>query len=87
MHMVCPTYLLYQYIQSLTRTGLTLKDVLYITPKFWKLHREPLMLLDGGAFTLLSIQCNLFVGTLTPFALKRPELQPILQSAMDFDIS
>ncbi|CAI7626727.1 unnamed protein product [Penicillium glandicola] len=65
--------------------GLTLKDVLYVIPKFWKLHREPLISLNGGAFTLLSIQCNLFVGTLAPFALKRPELQPILQSALDFD--
>ncbi|KOS43312.1 hypothetical protein ACN38_g5798 [Penicillium nordicum] len=82
------TRLSYQRAKAFANAyGLTLKDVLYITPKFWKLHREPLMLLDGGAFTLLSIQCNLFVGTLTPFALKRPELQPILQSAMDFDIS
>ena len=87
MHMVLATYLLYDYMQPLTITGLTLKDVLYLTPKFWKLHREPLITLDGGAFTLLSIQCNLFVGTLAPFALERPELQLILQSALDFDIS
>lgn len=79
--------MLCRLMQLLTIIGLTLKDVLYITPKFWKLHREPLLTLDGGAFTLLSIQCNLFVGTLAPFALKRPELQPILQSALDFDIS
>ncbi|KGO62870.1 Acyl-CoA dehydrogenase/oxidase [Penicillium expansum] len=82
------TKLSYQRAKAFANAyGLTLKDVLYITPKFWKLHREPLLTLDGGAFTLLSIQCNLFVGTLAPFALKRPELQPILQSALDFDIS
>lgn len=67
--------------------GLTLEDVLYITPNFWRLHLEPMAAFDAGAFTLLSIQCNLFVGTLAPFALKRPELQPILQSALNFDIS
>ncbi|CAG8364206.1 unnamed protein product [Penicillium salamii] len=67
--------------------GLTVKDILYLTPKFCKLHVKPLMTLDGAAFTLLTIQCNLFVGTLAPFALKRPELQPIIQSALDFDIS
>lgn len=66
---------------------MTLEDVLYITPKFWRLHLEPLAAFDGGTFTLLSIQCNLFVGTLAPFTLKRPELQPILQSALNFDIS
>ncbi|CDM35884.1 hypothetical protein DTO013E5_5396 [Penicillium roqueforti] len=82
------TRLSYQRAKAFANAyGLTLKDVLYITPKFWKLHREPLLTLDGGAFTLLSIQCNLFVGTLAPFALKRPELQRILQSALDFDIS
>ncbi|KAF9250582.1 hypothetical protein LCP9604111_3484 [Penicillium roqueforti] len=82
------TRLSYQRAKAFANAyGLTLKDVLYITPKFWKLHREPLLTLDGGAFTLLSIQCNLFVGTLAPFALKRPELQRILQSALDFDLS
>lgn len=74
-------------MQLPTRAGLTLNDILYITPKFWSLHREPLTASDAGAYTLLSIQFNLFVGTLAPFALKRPELRPILQSALDFDIS
>ncbi|KAJ5796931.1 uncharacterized protein N7518_005471 [Penicillium psychrosexuale] len=82
------TRLSYQRAKAFANAyGLTLKDVLYLTPKFWKLHREPLITLDGGAFTLLSIQCNLFVGTLAPFALERPELHRILQSALDFDIS
>lgn len=74
-------------IWILNTTDLTLNDVLYLTPKFWKLHREPIVALDGAAFTLLSIQTNLFVGTLGPFASKRPELQPIIQSALNFDIS
>ncbi|KAJ5315397.1 Acyl-CoA dehydrogenase/oxidase [Penicillium atrosanguineum] len=81
------TISLRNYIWVLNLTGLTLKDILYLTPKFWKLHREPIVALDGAAFTLLSIQTNLFVGTLGSFALKRPELQSIIQSALDFDIS
>ncbi|CAI7656681.1 unnamed protein product [Penicillium glandicola] len=51
------------------------------------MHTDQLAALDGGAFTLLTIQCNLFVGTVAPFAINRPELQSILQSAMNFDIS
>lgn len=66
---------------------MTLEDVLKLTPKFWKLHADPLLVLDGGALTMLSIQYNLFVGTVAPFALSRPELQPVLQQAMNFDIS
>ncbi|KAJ5933849.1 Acyl-CoA dehydrogenase/oxidase [Penicillium verhagenii] len=82
------TRLTYQRAKALTNAhGLTLKDILYITPEFWKLHWDPLLAVDGGAFTLASIQCNLFVGTLAPFAMKRPELLPILQSALEFDIS
>ncbi|KAJ5623247.1 Acyl-CoA dehydrogenase/oxidase [Penicillium lividum] len=82
------TKLTYQRAKAFANAyALTLKDVLYITPRFWKLHLQNLIAMDGGAFTLLSIQCNLFVGTLAPFALKRPELQPIIQSALDFNIS
>ncbi|KAJ5384011.1 hypothetical protein N7517_001922 [Penicillium concentricum] len=71
----------------LIATGLTIRDVLEITPKFFKMHMDHLAALDGGAFTLLTIQCNLFVGTVAPLAINRPELQSILQSAMSFDIS
>ncbi|KAJ5513631.1 Acyl-CoA dehydrogenase/oxidase [Penicillium fimorum] len=71
----------------LIATGLTIQDVLEITPKFFKMHRDCLAALDGGAFTLLTIQCSLFVGTVAPLAINRLELQSILKSAMDFDIS
>ncbi|KAJ5164065.1 Acyl-CoA dehydrogenase/oxidase [Penicillium coprophilum] len=51
------------------------------------MHMDHLAALDGGAFTLLTIQCNLFVGTVAPFAINRPELHSILQSAMNFEVS
>ncbi|PYH79560.1 acyl-CoA dehydrogenase NM domain-like protein [Aspergillus uvarum CBS 121591] len=43
--------------------------------------------MDGGAVTLISIQYNLFVGTVAPFAATRPDLAMIMQQAMKFDIS
>ncbi|OQD82847.1 hypothetical protein PENANT_c019G02599 [Penicillium antarcticum] len=67
--------------------GLTAKDIYRFTPKFWKMHREALVALDGGAFTLFVIQCNPFASTLAPFAMKRPELQPVLQAALGFNVS
>lgn len=72
---------------ALIMTGLTVSDILYMTPKFCKMHLQPLVALDGGALTLLTIQTNLFIGTLAPFALQRPELHSILQAALNFEIS
>jgi hypothetical protein len=66
---------------------LTVEDVSYLTPAFWKIHTDPIAAADGGAFTLVSIQYNLFVGTVAPFAATRPELHSILQRAMKFEIS
>lgn len=64
-----------------------MKDVAYLTPNFWKLHTDMIGAMDGGAVTLISIQYNLFVGTVAPFAATRPDLAVIVQQAMKFDIS
>ena len=51
------------------------------------LHTDPIAAVDGGALTLISIQYNLFVGTVAPFAASRADLQRILQRALSFEIS
>lgn len=66
---------------------MTVEDVVLLTPKFWKMHTDLFSVLEGGSVTLISIQYNLFVGTVAPFARSRPELGPILQRALNFDIS
>ncbi|OQD95975.1 hypothetical protein PENVUL_c100G04078 [Penicillium vulpinum] len=82
------TRLSYQRAKAFSHAyGLTIQDVLQLTPKFFKMHMHDIAVLDGGAFTLLTIQCNLFVGTVAPFATNRPELQTIMQAALKFDIS
>ena len=48
---------------------------------------DKICMLDGAATTLLSIQYNLAAGTLAPFALKRPELRPLLEKILRFDVS
>ena len=60
---------------------------MYLRPKFWALHSDLVAPLDGAAFTLITIQYNLAAGTLGPHAFKRPELRPLLQQIMDFDVS
>ncbi|KAG2418696.1 hypothetical protein HFD88_001797 [Aspergillus terreus] len=67
--------------------SLTVEDIASLSPKFWKLQTDPIAAVDGGALTLISIQYNLFVGTVAPFATTRPDLHGILQRALNFEIS
>ncbi|KAL2822653.1 putative acyl-CoA oxidase [Aspergillus granulosus] len=82
------TRLTYQRARALAHAyNLTLKDVVEMTPAFWKLHMDMLTAMDGGAINLVSVQYNLFVGTVAPFAATHPELASIIQQALRVDIS
>ncbi|OBZ76989.1 hypothetical protein A0H81_03428 [Grifola frondosa] len=67
--------------------ALSLDDVLNLTPKFWDLHMDNIVTLDSAAATLLAIQYNLAAGTLAPFAKARPELRPLMDDILKFDVS
>ena len=67
--------------------ALTAYDCHFLTDKFWAMHLDNIAGLDLAAFTLLTIQYNLVIGTLAPHASKRPELRPVLQQLLDFDVS
>ncbi|OBZ73615.1 Acyl-coenzyme A oxidase 2, peroxisomal [Grifola frondosa] len=67
--------------------ALTSHDVLYLTPKFWDLHMDNIFALDSAALTLLTIQYNLSAGTLAPFAEQRPDLRPLMNDIMKFNVS
>jgi acyl-CoA oxidase len=62
------------------------EDVVFLTPKFWQMHLDPIVATDGAATTLLTIQFNLAAGTLAPYALERPELMPLLKKILNFDV-
>ena len=51
---------------------MTIDDILNLTPKFWQLHNDPAVLLDGGSITLLTIQYNLCSGTIAKYSKRRP---------------
>lgn len=59
-------------------------DVLTLSPKFWELHQDPLMALDGAAMTLTTIQVNLTAGTISRHAVHRPELVPLVEDLLAF---
>jgi acyl-CoA oxidase len=48
---------------------------------------DMLTAMDGGAINLVSVQYNLFIGTVAPFAATHPELPSIIQKALRVDIS
>ncbi|TCD66082.1 hypothetical protein EIP91_001840 [Steccherinum ochraceum] len=80
--------IVYDRARAVSRTfGLTPEDIVYLRPKFWALHTDLIAPKDGAAMTLITIQYNLAAGTLAPHAFKRPELRPLLQQIMDFDVS
>ena len=67
--------------------GFNIDDILELTPRFWDMHKDGIMLNDIGAHAMLSIQYNLVVGTIAPYTHQHPDIDILLQKLMDFDIS
>ncbi|KAJ7310810.1 acyl-CoA dehydrogenase NM domain-like protein [Mycena albidolilacea] len=68
----------YLRAQAIARTyKLTAHDVTSLSPKFWAMYTDNIVAVDIAPMALLVIQYNL----------TRPELQPILQQIVDFEIS
>jgi hypothetical protein len=51
------------------------------------MYTDNIVAVDIAPMALLVIQYNLTAGTIAPRTEKRPELQPILQQIVDFEIS
>jgi acyl-CoA oxidase len=66
---------------------LTVEDVLYLSPKFWNMHTDPITFIDGAAETLLTVQYNLCAGTLATYVNGRPDLVTLLKHVLDFEVS
>lgn len=47
---------------------------------------DPILLLDGAATTLLTIQLNLVGGTIAAYANDRPDLGLLLEKILGFDV-
>ncbi|TDL17003.1 hypothetical protein BD410DRAFT_886239 [Rickenella mellea] len=67
--------------------GITAHDILTLSEQFWEFHMDNIGMIDAAAITFLSIQYNLAAGTIAPFAMKRPDLQPLLQHILDLDVA
>jgi acyl-CoA oxidase len=51
------------------------------------MHTDPIMVLDGAASTLLTIQYNLVAGTLAQYAATtRPDLVSVVKDILRWDV-
>ncbi|KAI0292231.1 acyl-CoA dehydrogenase NM domain-like protein [Multifurca ochricompacta] len=67
--------------------ALTAEDVLFLSPKFWDMHTDPISSIDGASGSLLALQYNLCAGTLATYIHEQPSLGPLVQHVLDFDVS
>ncbi|KAL0929584.1 uncharacterized protein CTRU02_215483 [Colletotrichum truncatum] len=75
----------YKRAKLLCRTsGLTIDDVLHLTPKFWDFHFDMVSARDMTAFIISTIHLNLCIGTIAGFAASRPDLATTLDDLLNF---
>ncbi|KAI0811666.1 acyl-CoA dehydrogenase/oxidase [Xylaria sp. FL0064] len=67
-------------------SGITLEDVLKLRPRFWEFHRHPIFARDSAMGTTLAIHWNLCVGTIGAYVQRRPDLVPLLEKLLRFDL-
>jgi hypothetical protein len=58
-----------------------------LSPKFWAMHTDNIAAVDIAPIVILTIHYNLVAGIIAPWAEKRPELRPIFQKILDFEVS
>ncbi|GJJ05964.1 hypothetical protein Clacol_000151 [Clathrus columnatus] len=66
---------------------LTTTDILHVSPRYWEFHTDPILVMDDSVVTLLTIQYNLFIGTIARFAKGRPDIEKTISEALDYRIS
>lgn len=54
-----------------------------LSPKFWKMHMDPIAWHDGSSITVMTIHLNLAIGTIGTYAKDRPDLQKICKDMLD----
>lgn len=54
-----------------------------LSPKFWRMHLDPVMWHDLSSTTLMTIHLNLALGTVGAYAKARPDLQSICRDLLE----
>ncbi|KAJ5689859.1 acyl-CoA dehydrogenase/oxidase [Penicillium macrosclerotiorum] len=78
----------YQQARAAARAfGITIDDILNLTPKFWAYHSDPIHGVSYASLVLVTIQYNLVAGTIGPYLAQRPDLKGLMESVMNFDVN
>jgi acyl-CoA oxidase len=64
--------------------GLSLDDIVDLSPRFWKLWLDPRLTRDSAAMTLFTIQYNLVLGTLGMLGSGREDLSVLIQDLLEY---
>ncbi|KAI1746659.1 acyl-CoA dehydrogenase/oxidase [Xylaria castorea] len=67
-------------------SGITVEDVVKLQPRFWEFYRDPIFGRDSSMGTTLSIHWNLCIGTIGSYVARRPDLVPLLEKLINFDL-
>ncbi|KAF8992116.1 hypothetical protein BDQ17DRAFT_236872 [Cyathus striatus] len=63
---------------------LDISDIQELTSKFWDLYVDPILAFDGAAASLLAIQYNLVLGTLSKYLWKRDDLKTLVDDLLSY---
>ncbi|KAI0414485.1 acyl-CoA dehydrogenase/oxidase [Xylaria grammica] len=67
-------------------SGITIEDVVKMRPKFWEIYRHAIFARDTAMGTTLGIHWNLCIGTIGAYAPHRPDLMPLLEKLIKFEL-
>ncbi|KAB2580942.1 Peroxisomal acyl-coenzyme A oxidase 1 [Lasiodiplodia theobromae] len=67
------------------RHGLTLQDILTLSPNFWNFHLDTIHAVANNCLVLLTTHLNLCVGTLGTYLKDRPDLAPLIDKLLKFE--
>ncbi|KAI1126242.1 acyl-CoA dehydrogenase/oxidase [Nemania abortiva] len=68
------------------KSGISVEDVVKLRPRFWEFYRHPIAMRDTAIGTTLSIHWNLCIGTIGTYVSRRPDLVPMLEKLLKFDL-
>ncbi|KAF5344470.1 hypothetical protein D9758_014146 [Tetrapyrgos nigripes] len=75
---------LIEVVGTTSNHGLSLDDIVNLTPKFWDVWIDAAVARNGAATSLFAIQSNLVLGTLGPLVDFRPELKMIVDDLLTY---
>ncbi|OJD36606.1 acyl-dehydrogenase nm domain-like protein [Diplodia corticola] len=67
--------------------ALSLQDILTLSPKFWHFHLDTIHAAANNCLVLLTTHLNLCIGTLGSYLKDRPDLAPLIEKLLKFEIN